>query len=320
MTTTELAIRELPAAIPAKIQYAKALAESGLLPAAYRKQPANVLYAIEYGEMLGLSTMAALTGVHVIEGKPSASAGLISALVRRAGHKLRIRGDAQSATCQIVRSDDPGYTFEVTFTIEDAKAAKLTEKDVWKKYAASMLKARAITQCARDACEEALFGLHYTPEELGEDVDYDGTIISQDTDTDPDPDFIEPAWFDEAIELAGKLKSEHAAAKLWREAAAKADSGEITADDAERIQAVITGRVEQLRQDTLDKAMRLLREDEPWRAKIEELGDDDDARAALEELGQLMAAGTIDQTRGNRISRAIVAKFPRATAMDREVA
>ena len=31
--------------IPAKLAYAKALAESGLLPGAYRKQPANVLWA-----------------------------------------------------------------------------------------------------------------------------------------------------------------------------------------------------------------------------------------------------------------------------------
>ena len=40
-----------------------------------------------------------------------------------------------------------------------------------------MLKSRAITQCARDACEEALFGLHYTPEELGAEVDEDGVVV-----------------------------------------------------------------------------------------------------------------------------------------------
>ena len=42
-----------------------------------------------------------------------------------------------------------------------------------------MLKARAITQCARDACEEALFGLHYTPEELGAEVDEDGVVVAE---------------------------------------------------------------------------------------------------------------------------------------------
>src|SRR6185312_3022660 len=45
---------------------------------------------------------------------------------------------------------------------------------------ASMLKSRAITQCARDACEEALFGLHYTPEELGAEVDEDGVVVGRD--------------------------------------------------------------------------------------------------------------------------------------------
>lgn len=37
-----------------------------------------------------------------------------------------------------------------------------------------MLKARAITEVARDACEEALMGMTYTPEEMGADVDEDG--------------------------------------------------------------------------------------------------------------------------------------------------
>ena len=180
--STDLAVRapRMPTAqdMAASVRYAENLAASGLLPAAYRKQPANVLYAIEYGRMVGLTPMAAITGVHVIEGKPSASAALISALVRRAGHKLRVRGDAKAAWCQIIRSDDPEFPFEVTYTIEDAATAKLLGKSVWQQYPASMLKARAISQCARDACEEALFGLHYTAEELGADVDDEGEPVA----------------------------------------------------------------------------------------------------------------------------------------------
>jgi hypothetical protein len=179
--SAELEVRhpELPTAadMNAAALYAERLSGSMLLPKQYFKQPSNVLYAIEYGRMIGLAPMAAIIGVHVIEGKPSASAALISALVRRAGHELRVRGDAQSATCRIVRSDDPDFVFEVTFTIEDAQRAELTKKAVWRNYPASMLKARAITQCARDACEEALLGMHYTPEELGAEVDADGEPV-----------------------------------------------------------------------------------------------------------------------------------------------
>ena len=181
MSTTDIELRNpsVPTAadMRASMDYAKALATSGLLPDAYRQQPQNVLYAIEYGRTLGITPMAAITGVHIIKGKPTASAALISALVRRAGHKLRVKGDARSATAQIIRSDDPDYVFESTFTIEDAKRAGLLNKETWQSYPGAMLKSRAITQVARDACEEALFGLHYTPEELGASVDEEGLPV-----------------------------------------------------------------------------------------------------------------------------------------------
>lgn len=186
---TEIAIR---ASLPDKLRWAEVMAGSGLLPADFRRHPANVLYAVEYGDMLGLSPMAALTGVHVIDGKPTASAALISALIRRAGHRLRITGDDRRAVVQIVRCDDPDFTYESTWTLDRAVTAELCTlrngkpyaRDTkgrakpWEKYPAAMLKARALTECARDACEEALFGLHYTPEELGADVDMDGNPVT----------------------------------------------------------------------------------------------------------------------------------------------
>jgi hypothetical protein len=249
MTTADLAVRDpQPAAIPAKLQYARALAESGLLPSSYRKNPANVLWAAEYGDMLGIGTMAAITGVHVIEGKPTASAGLISALVRRAGHKLRVHGDADAATCQIVRSDDPGYTFEVTFTAKDAQAAGLLSKDVWKKYRPSMLKARAITQCARDACEEALFGLHYTAEELGANVDEDGVVIGE---LEDEPDEALRNGQSAAAQLLGKadaVTTDEAAGRVTRAAADARLKGRITREQCDQIQNTARARVEALRQ------------------------------------------------------------------------
>lgn len=182
MTELEIRASAVPSGrdMQASMDYARALATSGLLPESYRSQPQNVLYAIEYGRTLGITPMAAMTGVHVIKGKPTASAALISALVRRAGHKLRVRGDAQSATAQIIRSDDPEYVFEATFTMQDARNANLANKDTWKQFPGAMLKSRAITQVARDACEEVLFGLHYTAEELGADVDQDGAPVGDD--------------------------------------------------------------------------------------------------------------------------------------------
>jgi hypothetical protein len=185
-------VRAMPAtSLPDLVRYAEHLAHADLLPKQFVNRPANVLYAIEYGRTLGITPIAALTGIHVIEGKPSASSGLIGGLVRQAGHKLRVKGDGRSATAQIIRADDPDWTYEVTWDLQRAEQAGLCQiKDgkpwardrngkptAWEKYPAAMLKARAITEVARDACEDVLFGLHYTPEELGAYVNQDGEPV-----------------------------------------------------------------------------------------------------------------------------------------------
>jgi len=164
---TDIAIYQ--ASVPDRMRYAEALSGSSLLPRDYVGKPANVLLAIEYGAALGIPPMTAIQGVHVINGKPTASAGLIGALVRKAGHRLRVTGDDRHAVCEIVRADDPDFTFRAEWTWDRAVSAKLTGKDTWKAYPAAMLKARAITECARDACPEALAGVAYTAEELGSD-------------------------------------------------------------------------------------------------------------------------------------------------------
>ena len=145
-----------------RMEYAKALAPSDLLPKQYRGNPANVLIAIEYGRALGLEPMAAIQGVHIVEGKPTASAQLIGALVRNAGHRLRVQGDDTHAVAVIVRADDPDFEFRAEWNLERAKQAGLAGRGPWKTYPAAMLKARAITEVARDACPEVLSGVAYT--------------------------------------------------------------------------------------------------------------------------------------------------------------
>lgn len=211
---TEIAIRN--ASITEKIAYSDNLACSNMLPKQFQDKPANVLWAIEYGETLGIAPMAAITGIHVIENKPSASAALIGGLVRRAGHKLRVTGNNQRATAQIVRADDPDYTFEVTWELKrnergnpNAEDAGLLGKQVWKNYPAAMLKSRAITQVARDACEEVLFGLHYTPEELGAEVDAEGEPLEQRTVRSRGP-VVGDQWQTPAPQAAPEAAAEYA--------------------------------------------------------------------------------------------------------------
>lgn len=159
--------------LDARVRYAQTLASANLLPKAYRDNPANVLLATELGDALGIPAVQAINSIHVIEGKPSASADLIASLVRRAGHKLRIREEETTngprVTATLIRKDDPEFEFVAVWDMTKARAANLAGKAVWKQYPGQMLRSRAITEVCRQGAGDALFGVIYSPEELGQD-------------------------------------------------------------------------------------------------------------------------------------------------------
>ena len=169
--------------LDAYIKNARMLAESSMLPPAYQKQPANVLLAIQTGAPLGFTASQSISGIHVIKGKPTMSADMTAAAIRRAGHKLRITGDDTHAVAVLIRSDDPDFEYRCEWTLERAKKAGLLGNDTWAKYPAAMLRARAITEVARAGASEALYGVIYTPEELGAPVEMndEGEIVPVET-------------------------------------------------------------------------------------------------------------------------------------------
>lgn len=190
-----------------RVRYAGALATAGdLIPAGLRngREPnvGKVLLAIETGSMLGVHPVAAINGINIIDGKATLSPALMSGIVRRAGHKLRVRttGVLEEGTLKavatLVRADDPDAPFEAAWTPARAARAGLctyTEEAPgrwalrarsnsgkvlpWEAYTEAMLKARAIGEVCREGAEDALMGVHYTPEELGATVDADGVMV-----------------------------------------------------------------------------------------------------------------------------------------------
>jgi hypothetical protein len=188
MTTTELVYAS--ASLEERKGYALALSRAGdLVPKGFRDRdgsanPGKILLAAEYGNMLGLHPMAALTGINVIDGKPSPSPALMTALVRAAGHKLRVRSTGTvkaktiAVTVTLIRTDDPDNPFESTWDVDKATRAELWGKPgSWTKYPEAMLKWRAISEVCRDGAEDVLLGAHYVPEELGAEVNESGEVI-----------------------------------------------------------------------------------------------------------------------------------------------
>ena len=154
------------------------------------------------------------------------------------------------------------------------------------------------------------------------DDPWDGYTTAPPRQDQPAPPPPDDGWpgVDQAIKDAASFKTEAEGQKLWREAGTAHRQGRCTRDEADHIQNLVNARVADRRKEACSRLLRLLSEDDPWRAKVEELsdGDDDGAREALGELGRLKAAGTVDETRAGRISRAIIARFPKAAVQDPE--
>lgn len=181
--SNEIAIRESHD-LSAKVEWTKTMSVASLLPKQYQNNPGNLLYAIEYADSLGIDRINAITSIHVINGKPTASADLIAGLIRKAGHKLRISGDETYAVAQIIRADDPDFTYEARWDLAKARTAGLNSQ-TWKNYPAAMLRSRAITEVARMGASDALYGVIYTPEEMGATVGADGVPVEHERAASP---------------------------------------------------------------------------------------------------------------------------------------
>lgn len=170
-------------------QQAAALAESDIIPTAYRRKPANILVAALTGRSHGWDAMTSMNQGHVIEGKWAMRPEAMLGLVRRAGHSVSGDVAAEGATVTGKRADT-GDTMAFTFTIADAVQANLCKlKDgkpfarsnsgkvlPWEQYPAMMCYWRAVGTVCRFLFSDVTLGA-YSAEELGAELDADGNVV-----------------------------------------------------------------------------------------------------------------------------------------------
>lgn len=142
---------------------------------------------------------------------------------------------------------------------------------------------------------------------------------AQDTPAAQEPPTAAPGetWLDEAIvKASGDTLTDAGCRELWKESAAKVHAGEITKPDAKRVQEYLRARLGDLAAEARLKAVQAtaLEDDDPWAVKIEAITSTFEAEGALEEVGRQLAAQVIDEDRATRISAAIRARFPQASA------
>jgi 5'-3' exonuclease len=150
----------------------KWFAEGGLYIKKF-KTPAAIFTIIAKARELGLPVTVALDGFHVVEGKPSASADMIRALVERDPnfeYLMPVEMTATRATWRGKHRGHPTYV-EYSYTIEEARAAGLAAagfggKGNWEKRPQDLLVKTAASKLARLLWPASALGL-YCPEEFG---------------------------------------------------------------------------------------------------------------------------------------------------------
>lgn len=182
------------------MQMAKALSHSAMFAKRFNGNPADVLGAVMLGKSMGIEPISALTSINVINGTPTASAMLIAALIRRAGHRIDYQRDEKRlvVSCTITRADD-GTSVTETWSMDRAKRMGLAGRGMWAKDPMTMLSWRALTSAARLAVPDVVLGLAYTPEEIQSSAQHVTARVVPDTqpthapqNDDSDPLGVEP--------------------------------------------------------------------------------------------------------------------------------
>ena len=152
---------------------AKSMAASGYFQDA--RSAAQAVVKILAGQELGFGPFASMTGVYIIQGRPSIGANLMAAAVKKSGrYNYRII-EMTDKVCEIAYSENGQEIGRSRFTLEDAHKAGTKNLD---KFPRNMLFARAMSNGVRWFCPDVFAGAPlYTPEELGANVNESGDVI-----------------------------------------------------------------------------------------------------------------------------------------------
>ena len=144
------------------------------------RDAAQAAVKVQAGMEMGFGPFTSMTGIHIIQGRPSVGANLMASAVKsNPRYDYRVR-EMSDQICKVEFFELIGGKRESIgvseFTLADGKKAGTKNLD---KFPRNMLFARAMSNGIRWYCPDVFNGnTVYTPEELGADVDEEGYVIS----------------------------------------------------------------------------------------------------------------------------------------------
>ena len=141
---------------------AKTFAESGMFTDA--KDMAKAFVKIQAGQEIGIAPFQAMSGIHIIQGKPTVGAGIMASKVKGSGkYDYKVLQQDETA-CILEFFEGKTSLGKSSFTLEDAKKAGTQNIG---KFARNMLFARAISNGVKWFTPDVFLGPVYVPEEMG---------------------------------------------------------------------------------------------------------------------------------------------------------
>ena len=129
------------------------------------KSAQQAVVKIMAGAEMGISPFQAMSGIHIIQGKPTIGAGLMASRVKASGKYNYKVTEMTDKVCTIDFTEAGQPIGTSTFTIEDAKKAGTKNID---RFPRNMLFARAMSNGVRWFCPDIYEGPVYVPEEMQE--------------------------------------------------------------------------------------------------------------------------------------------------------
>lgn len=139
------------------------------------KKESDYFLIMMKGLELGLRPMTAVDFINIVQGVPVIDGKGMLALINSSLQLEDMTIDSQPDKCTVTMTRKGRTPHTVIFDIDRARQMGLANRDNYKKQPGTMLKWRAITDCARVVFPDVIGGL-YTPEE----IDPDGWTVQDD--------------------------------------------------------------------------------------------------------------------------------------------
>lgn len=151
--------------------YAERVCSTSMVPTAYRNKPAEACAAILAGAELGFSPMASLRAFDNISGTPAPKAMTLRAVAQKAGHEVVIEeSSSERAVVAGRRQGSDTWQRSVWDVARAQQLAQFKTNPNYKTNLAQMLVARATAEVVRWVAADAVMGMPYAAEEIGDQL------------------------------------------------------------------------------------------------------------------------------------------------------